>query len=97
MTRGQSLCRLALPPPLRGVAASPRRDSAPMRLQNLKISGFKSFPERSNLVFDNGVMVDAQLVERSSVLGEDVLEEDSHTMSEDDGVRHLHHRSLKVK
>ena len=26
-----------------------------MRLQNLKISGFKSFPERSNLVFDNGV------------------------------------------
>ena len=26
-----------------------------MRLQNLKISGFKSFPERSNLVFDDGV------------------------------------------
>ena len=26
-----------------------------MHLQNLKISGFKSFPERSNLVFDDGV------------------------------------------
>ena len=26
-----------------------------MRLQNLKISGFKSFPERSDLVFDDGV------------------------------------------
>ena len=26
-----------------------------MRLQNLQISGFKSFPERANLVFDDGV------------------------------------------
>ena len=26
-----------------------------MRLQNLEISGFKSFPERANLVFDDGV------------------------------------------
>ena len=26
-----------------------------MRLQNLEISGFKSFPERANLIFDDGV------------------------------------------
>ncbi|MDE0830720.1 MAG: AAA family ATPase, partial [Vicinamibacterales bacterium] len=26
-----------------------------MRLQNLEISGFKSFPERANLAFDDGV------------------------------------------
>jgi len=33
----------------------PERDTTLMRLQHLEIAGFKSFPERANLVFDDGV------------------------------------------
>ena len=40
---------------------------------------------------------DLQLVKESAVLGEDVLVVDPDTVTEDDGVRHLHHGGLHVE